>query len=115
MGRYSLKHYSERTEINMIKETFIYAVVGEDKLDFEIKSKGINPIDAFLTGLRRYMWIKVDIFMHEERALISGNDPQALACIGLRHGARTAYGIGMDSNKGRASIKALLNALNKIL
>ncbi|OGC21580.1 hypothetical protein A2291_01495 [candidate division WOR-1 bacterium RIFOXYB2_FULL_42_35] len=115
IGRYSLKKYSECTKEGVVNETMIEAVVGDGKLEIEIKSKGNGPIDAFVTGLRRYLIITVEVLMYEEHALTSGAAAEAIAYIGLSHEGKTVFGAGIDSNIGTASVKAVLSAVNRMV
>jgi 2-isopropylmalate synthase len=111
-GKYRLTFFSERTNESLARETFIDAVVSHGQLESEIKSKGNGPLDAFITGLRRYLGITVEIVMYEEHALRSGADAEAIAYIGLKFQEKEIFGSGIDSSISLASIKAVLSAVN---
>jgi 2-isopropylmalate synthase len=111
-GKYRLTFFSERTNESLARETFIHAVVSHGQLESEIKSKGNGPLDAFTTGLRRYLGITVEIVMYEEHALRSGADAEAIAYVGLKFQGKEIFGSGIDCSISLASIKAVLSAVN---
>ena len=113
-GKYHLKYFSERMEENAVRETFVQAQLLHGRLESEIKSKGNGPLDAFITGLRRYLGITVEVIMYGEHALQSGAAAEAIAYIGLSSNGRTIFGAGIDANITLASIRAILSAVNRL-
>ena len=56
-----------------------------------------------------------EIMCYEEHALKDGSDSSAIAYVGIEHGAKGSFGIGIDHDIIRASIDALESAMNRSL
>ncbi len=110
-GKYELKEYSESTgnESSVVK-----AVINDESSDISIEAEGNGPVAAFVHGLNRHFSTPVEIVMYEEHALSAGADAEAAAYIGLKQGDVKAFGAGVDANISRASVKAVMNALNNL-
>ena len=52
---------------------------------------------------------------YEEHALKDGSDSSAIPYVGIEHGAKGSFGIGIDHDIIRASIDALESAMNRSL
>ncbi len=95
------------------------------RLDVELNGElhslrgiGNGPIDAAVRALSEF-GDPVTVRNYEERSIggsIIGGDAQACAFIEVAtaNGRRAGYGVGMDSNIVTASIKALLNGMNRL-
>lgn len=82
----------------------------------EFSGSGNGPINAFAEGLRTATGREFTLSSYEEHALSKGSGAQAAAYISLSSpdGKETVYGVGLDSDITRASIKALLSAFNRL-
>jgi 2-isopropylmalate synthase len=73
-----------------------------------IEGHGSGPLDAFVDALRRAGIADIAVLAYHEHALGAGSDAQAAAYVeaGLPSG-RTIFGVGIDRNIVRASLRAL--------
>jgi 2-isopropylmalate synthase len=75
---------------------------------------GNGPIDAFVHALREGGVPPFELLSYSEHSLGSGAEACAVSYIQIRVAAgRTLFGAGVDTNIERASIKAVLSALNR--
>lgn len=97
---------------------------GEVLVDFEgtvrydhhtqaVSGKGNGPIDAFFNALRTIGITDYEFVSYSEHAISGGADSKAVSYIQLRHGDKTIFGVGMDSNISIASIKGIICAINR--
>ncbi len=91
----------------------IAARVRENGASRELVGNGNGPIDAFVAALQT---VGMDGFTFEsyaEHSLGSGANATAAAYVQIERGGRLFWGAGVDASIERASIKAVLSALNR--
>jgi 2-isopropylmalate synthase len=89
------------------------------EIDLEVDGKprsftgsGNGPIDAMVAALD----LDVRVMDYHEHALDQGANASAVAYVELRRGqGPTLYGVGMDTDLGAASLKAVVSAVNRAL
>lgn len=81
----------------------------------EIEGQGNGPIDAFSNALKHLNIIpNYKLSDYAEHALDSGSDAKAATYIQLKtEGGETCFGVGVSSNTTKASLKALVCAINR--
>jgi 2-isopropylmalate synthase len=86
-------------------------VDGEER---EVRGTGNGPIDACRKALLESGVPEFAIVDFEQHARSAGSDAEAVAYIRIENGGgKMRYGVGIDANTNKASIKALLSALNR--
>ena len=80
-----------------------------------VKSTGNGRLDAVSNALAKHFNKSCEIMCYEEHALKDGSDSSAIAYVGIEHGAKGSFGIGIDHDIIRASIDALESAMNRSL
>jgi 2-isopropylmalate synthase len=85
-------------------------VDGEQELTVE--GRGNGPIAAFVAALAD-RGVDVRVLDYSEHAMSSGGDAQAAAFVEGQIGDRVLWGVGIDANIVRASLKAVLSAVNR--
>ena len=111
---YKLNSCQINTEKSPGQRTEIAAVLCKSGLEVIIQAAGNGPVDAFVNGIRNYFSIPLDVVMFAEHALEEGADAKAIAYAGIRQDdAVVCFGAGVDSNISKASIKAVVSALNR--
>ncbi|MCW1804511.1 2-isopropylmalate synthase [Brachybacterium squillarum] len=94
---------------------------GEDRLtvtllvdgeEHEITGIGNGPLDAFTKALAE-RHIPVRILDYAEHALTEGDDSLAASYIECEIGDRIFWGVGIDGSITRASLEAIVSALNR--
>ena len=82
----------------------------------EIEGIGNGPIDAFKNSLAESSLINIKIIDYTEHALSTGSEAKAAAYVYMErndNGNKT-FGVGVDSNITRASIKSMISAINRL-
>ena len=79
-----------------------------------IEGNGNGPIDAFCNAIKEIGVTGYEVIDYTEHAISSGSDSKAVAYIGLKTPeGKTIYGVGIHTNIFKASIKAVLCAINR--
>ncbi|XHS78226.1 2-isopropylmalate synthase [Burkholderiaceae bacterium UC74_6] len=73
----------------------------------KVQGEGNGPIDAFVNGLAGSTGQSIRVLDYHEHSMGSGADARAVAYIELRVGEQTRFGVGIDANIVRASLKAI--------
>lgn len=111
---YKLNSCQINTEKSPGQRTEVVAVLGKSGVEGIIQGVGNGPVDAFVNGIRDYFRISLDVVLFAEHALEQGAGAKAIAYAGIRQDDVTSYGAGVDQNISRASIKAVVSALNRM-
>jgi 2-isopropylmalate synthase len=77
-----------------------------------VDGRGNGPIAAFVDALSQ-QGVSVRVLDYTEHALSAGGDAKAAAYVECQVGERTLWGVGVDENIVRASLKAVLSAVNR--
>ena len=85
--------------------------VGESKV---ITSIGNGRLDAVSNAIKQYFNISYELSFYEEHSLTKGSSSKAVAYVGIICKGKTFWGVGIDPDIIRASIEALIVAVNKI-
>ena len=85
---------------------------------FHLEGTGTGPIDAFVDGLATHIGTTLRVLDYHEHAIGSGADARAVAYLELRLGCagddgQTLFGVGIDTNIVRASLKAIVSGLSR--
>ncbi len=115
-------------EAHRFEESGRHGVASKVRFDGEIGYKGkvmhasgegTGPIDAFFNAIQALPEGAVqgyEFVDYKEHAMSSGSDTQAVCYIQLRDPqGRDVFGVGKSHNINRASLRAILNAINRSL
>ena len=100
----------------LIEEGDKVRLAGEAVLNGErvsITGSGNGPIDAFVEGLSAACGETIRVLDYHEHAIGAGANARAVAYLELRVGARTLFGVGLDSNIVSASLKAIISGVQR--
>ena len=84
---------------------------GESKV---ITSNGNGRLDAVSNAIKQYFNISYELSFYEEHSLTKGSSSKAVAYVGIICNGKTFWGVGIDPDIIRASIEALIVAVNKV-
>lgn len=84
---------------------------GESKV---ITSNGNGRLDAVSNAIKQYFNISYELSFYEEHSLTKGSSSKAVAYVGIICNGKTFWGVGIDPDIIRASIEALIVAVNRI-
>jgi 2-isopropylmalate synthase len=104
-----------------VRSTLMSTDVGQDEIDsvitdggheVHIAGRGNGPIDAFIDALST-LGVDVRVLDYAEHALSSGGDARAAAYVECAVGERVLWGVGLHESIVKASLRAIMSALNR--
>jgi 2-isopropylmalate synthase len=90
----------------------IDSVIRVDGAETEIHGRGNGPIDAFTAALAT-LDVDVRVLDYHEHALSAGGDARAAAYVECAVGDRVLWGVGLHESIVKASLRAILSAVNR--
>ena len=87
-------------------------VCGEKKV--VVDANGNGRLDAVSNTIKQYFDISYELSVYEEHALSRGSSSKAMAFVGISCDGKRYWGAGIDEDIIKASIQALVVAVNKI-
>lgn len=97
------------------QEVTIHAEVRIGGKERSVVGSGNGPISAFFHAIQKEGYKNYKLLNYDEHAIESGENAKAIAYIQLQneHGGNT-FGAGVDTNTSKASIKAIINGINRL-
>lgn len=102
-----------RTETGETPRATLVLSIGGDERTAE--ADGDGPVDAAYRAIEQIMGSGVQLQLYSVNAITTGTDSQGEVTVRLERAGRIVNGQGADTDIIVASVKAYLNALNKIL
>ena len=90
----------------------VEAKLSQNKLEFS--GSGNGPIDAMIQGINEKMGLNLSVTDYHQHSLGTGSDAKAVAYIEVSDGNKTRWGVGIDENTIRASLRAIMIGFDKI-
>ena len=90
----------------------VEAKLKQNKLEFS--GSGNGPIDAMIQGINEKMGLSLSVTDYHQHSLGTGSDAKAVAYIEVSDGNKTRWGVGIDENTIRASLRAIMIGFDKI-
>ena len=90
----------------------VEAKLNQNKLEFS--GSGNGPIDAMIQGINKKMGLNLSVTDYHQHSLGTGSDAKAVAYIEVSDGNKTRWGVGIDENTIRASLRAIMIGFDKI-
>ena len=90
----------------------IESVISVDGVETEIHGRGNGPIAAFTSALAT-LGVDVRVLDYAEHALSAGGDARAAAYVECAVGDRVLWGVGLHESIVKASLRAILSAVNR--
>ena len=79
-----------------------------------IQTVGNGRLDAVSNAIKSYFGMEYELATYEEHAISKGSSSKAAAYVSILHGGHTFWGVGVDEDIIKASIAALVSAVNKL-
>nr|WP_281444184.1 2-isopropylmalate synthase [Wohlfahrtiimonas chitiniclastica] len=95
--------------------TEISAVITTATQQYHAKGHGNGPIAALVNALNETLKIDVDVVSYHEHARSQGSKAEAVAFVEMQVESRTLFGVAIHANTARASIDAVISALNRAI
>jgi 2-isopropylmalate synthase len=110
---FACTHYSE----NLSAETAsISATIKENGVEHAITGYGNGPIDAFVEAINGKFGFAVKVIDYQEQSISKGASGTAMAYVEIQFGeSESVFGVGMNPNIVKASLDAILCAVNREL
>ncbi|RFU85148.1 2-isopropylmalate synthase [Streptomyces triticagri] len=109
-GRIQLRSGQSTTDTDGVDKLTVEAVV--DGVETTLAGTGNGPISAFFAALQG-IGIDVRLLDYQEHTMSEGASAQAASYIECAIGDKVLWGIGIDANTTRASLKAAVSAVNR--
>lgn len=92
----------------------IEATIERDGKAHVIQGRGNGPIAAFVAALNEAFGLNVQVLDYSEHAVAGGADAQAVCYVETAVGDKgPLFGVGQDTNITMASLRAVMNAVNR--
>ncbi|MBU3840163.1 MAG: 2-isopropylmalate synthase [Candidatus Ruminococcus intestinipullorum] len=116
------EHYMNETSVFTVDEChykqengiFAEATIHHDGKNRLITGVGNGRLDAISNAIKHYFDIDYELTFYEEHSLTQGSSSKAVAYVGVTYKQKTYWGVGIDSDIIKASVEALVVAVNKI-
>ncbi|WP_447037335.1 2-isopropylmalate synthase [Streptomyces sp. DSM 118878] len=109
-GRIQVKNGQTTTGTDGVDSLTVEATL--DGADTVLTGTGNGPISAFFDALQG-IGIDVRLLDYQEHTMSEGASAQAASYIECAIGEKVLWGIGIDANTTRASLKAVVSAVNR--
>ncbi|MFD9865406.1 2-isopropylmalate synthase [Streptomyces alboflavus] len=110
-GRIQVKNGQTITDVDGTDTLTVEATV--DGADITLTGSGNGPISAFFNALQSIVGIDLRLLDYQEHTMSEGASAQAASYIECAIGDRVLWGVGIDANTTRASMKAVVSAVNR--
>ena len=114
VGRYPHFEISE-CHFKQIDGIFAEAVIKQDDKMRKVDANGNGRLDAVSNIIKQYFDISFELTVYEEHALSQGSSSKAMAYVGVTYQGKMYWGVGIDEDSIKASIGALVVAVNHLL
>jgi 2-isopropylmalate synthase len=109
-GRFQIRGIRQISEDDDVARLSLDLVDGDEQVRLE--GTGNGPIAAFVDALSQ-RGVDVRVLDYTEHAMSSGGDATAAAYVECAMNDRVLWGVGIDTNIVRASMKAVVSAVNR--
>ncbi|MBQ9828344.1 MAG: 2-isopropylmalate synthase, partial [Lachnospiraceae bacterium] len=140
---YRVKHVSDEQHKELSPQ-WIYQILEEDYIDYSpyftipevhyqqkdgimskvtiehngrsqlVEAAGNGRLDSVSNAIKQYFGVSYELTTYEEKAMTQGSSSKAIAYVGITFKGERFWGIGIDEDIIRASIRALAVAVNKL-
>ena len=110
MPHFSIKECHFKQTDGIMAEATI--VAGEKQTI--VDANGNGRLDAVSNTIKQYFNISYELSVYEEHALSTGSSSKAMAYVGIMCNGKAYWGAGIDEDIIKASISALVVAVNKL-
>lgn len=90
------------------------ATIHQNGDNHKITGVGNGRLDAVSNAIKHYFGISYELAFYEEHSLTKGSSSRAVAYVGVICNKKKYWGVGIDADIIKASIQALVVAVNKL-
>ncbi|HPF80478.1 2-isopropylmalate synthase [Nostocoides australiense] len=95
-----------------VGDDHIESAILDNGAEVHISGSGNGPIDAFIDAMSA-LDVDVRVLDYHEHALSAGGDARAAAYVECAVGERVLWGVGLHESIVKASLRAIMSALNR--
>lgn len=106
MGAYHFDQHNKLTNVTM--------QVVHNGVEESLQGEGNGPLDAVSNALKRRFGFAFDLSVYEQHSLGTDSAARAIAYVGLAAGGKLIWGVGKDEDIIKASVLALVSAVNRL-
>jgi 2-isopropylmalate synthase len=110
-GRFALKGIRQISDDEEAEDRLSVDVVDRGRA-MTLEGRGNGPIAAFVDAVSS-LGVQVRVLDYVEHAMSTGGDARAAAYVECEIGDQVLWGVGLDTNIVRASMKAVISAVNR--
>lgn len=111
-GRYELYRTAVTSAGDGVTELMVEYRTGDEQA--QVTARGNGPVDAFLNALNNGGH-EVTLFDFVEHAMSAGGDAVAAAYVDLEVDGHRLWGVGIDPDTTRATLKAIVSSVNRAI
>ena len=93
--------------------TSIEALVEAAGEEWTIVGEGSGAVDAFVDAVEERLGVSLRVMDYHEHAIGTGQDAEAVAYLEMRVNDKEIWGVGLHSDITTASLRAVMNAVNR--
>ena len=97
------------------EEMFVRLVINHNGLEKKISGEGNGRLDSVSNAFKEYFKVDYTLKVYEEHAVSIGTSSKAAAYVGIEHDGKMFWGVGLNQDIIKASVAALVSAVNKVL
>ncbi len=109
-GRYEITRTATASAGDGVTELTVDLRVGNEQQ--QTTARGNGPVDAFIRALGEHGH-EITLFDYVEHAMSSGGDAVAAAYVDLEVDGQRLWGVGIDPDTSRATLKAIISSVNR--
>ena len=107
---FSVDEFHFKQEDGIVAE----ATIHHNGSNRKITGVGNGRLDAVSNAIKHYFDIEFELAFYEEHSLTKGSSSRAVAYVGVISNKKRYWGVGVDADIIKASIEALVVAVNKL-
>ncbi|MCD8221397.1 MAG: 2-isopropylmalate synthase [Clostridiales bacterium] len=109
-------HFSiPECHFKQVNGIYAEATIVRDSQSRVVGANGNGRLDAVSNTIKQYFDISYELSVYEEHALSQGSSSRAMAYVGVTYQGKMHWGVGIDEDIIKASIQALVVAVNHML
>ncbi len=97
------------------EEMFARVIISDNGAEKKISGEGNGRLDAVSNAFKEYFGVDYTLKVYEEHAVSVGTSSKAASYVGIEHGGKMFWGVGLNQDIIKSSVAALVSAVNKVL
>lgn len=97
------------------EEMFARVIINDNGAEKKISGEGNGRLDAVSNAFKEYFGVDYTLKVYEEHAVSVGTSSKAASYVGIEHGGKMFWGVGLNQDIIKSSVAALVSAVNKVL